>query len=85
MAMTKEEMRLQEIEDVLYEIKDAVAAIEFNWLIKKPFDKYVARLDKARVRAKELQIKTERTSFYVDLGRQEAKECLEELKERGYL
>ena len=78
MAMTAEEMRLQEIEDVLYEIKDAVLAGEFNWATKKPFDKYVARLEKAKARAKELKIKEERIAFYVELGRQQAHECLEE-------
>lgn len=82
MAMTKEEMHLHEVEDVLYEIKDAVSAIEFNRVIKKPLEKHMEKLDKAKARARDLRIKTERIDFYVGLGKEEAKECLEE---QGYL
>jgi len=82
MAMTFEDMYLQEVENTLYEIKDAVAAIEFNWAVVKPIEKYVERLDKAKEKARKLNIKTERIDFYVELGKKEAKECLEE---QGYL
>ena len=81
MAMTKEEMRLQEIEDVLYEIKDAVAAIEFNKATDKPFEKHEARLNKAMEKAEKLQIKAYRINIYVDIGLEEAEECL---KEQGF-